>query len=117
MKRYVLVIVLILAWSVRAVNAQDNAIKGTIDDKNSFVEVPFTVTEDGSTITLDIVPTSGDLDTTLYLVDQNNLVIAENDDRSEDDSSSQIVFPYASAGRYTAIGTRYGVGDGDTTGD
>lgn len=103
---------------VRSVDAQDDGtIKGTIDSATPFVRVPITVTEEGSTITADIKPVSGDLDTVLYLLDNQDQIIAENDDRAKDDPSSLLVFPLADAGQYTLIATRYKVAEGDSSGD
>jgi hypothetical protein len=95
----------------------EQLINGTIDNNTAYVEFSFTVEQDDSTIVLDIVPVSGDLDTLLYLVDSNGIIVDENDDRSRTDYSSRIEFPHADAGAYTAIATRYGVGDGSSSGD
>ena len=107
------------ASGVGAASAQQapSVVTGRIDSDTPFVEVPLTVARDGSFVTLDLRPTSGNLDTLLYLVDSTGAIVAENDDRSREDYSSRIEFPQADAGQYTAIATRYGVADGDTEGE
>ncbi|PJF21442.1 MAG: hypothetical protein CUN56_11080 [Phototrophicales bacterium] len=92
---------------------------GIINNFVPYVEYPFTVEQDGSTIILDLVPDSnnpGNLDPYLYLVDGNGNIIDENDDRARGDFSSYLEFPQAAAGNYTAIATRYGVADGASFG-
>ncbi|MFW5748364.1 MAG: clostripain-related cysteine peptidase [Chloroflexota bacterium] len=99
--------------------AGQQTFQGSINNLTPFVEYPFTVDQDGSTIVLDIVPTGdnvGQLDTYLYLVDANGSIIAENDDRVRGDLSSRIEYPLAEAGQYTAIATRYGVVEGASYG-
>lgn len=99
---------------------------GRVDNDTPYVEFTFLVEQDGSQITLDIRPilgeAGGDLDTLLYLVYEDPLtgdrnIVAENDDRSRQDYSSYIEFPYANAGQYTAIATRYGVAEGSSGGE
>ncbi|MFZ4814831.1 MAG: clostripain-related cysteine peptidase [Phototrophicaceae bacterium] len=90
---------------------------GSVSNEVPFVEVPFSVATDGSHVVLDVLPTSGDLDTLLYLVDANSLIVAENDDRAQGDYSSRIEFAQATAGDYTVVVTRYGVADGTSAGE
>ena len=92
---------------------------GIINNFIPYVEYPFTVEEDGSTIILDLKPDAnnpGNLDPYIYLVDSNGNIIDENDDRTRGDYSSRLEFPQAAAGNYTAIATRYGVVDGASFG-
>ena len=112
-------------------DAVEADLKGLIDDNQSYFEKDFTVRRTGSTIRLDLIPLSGDLDTLLYLVDtRTGNIIAENDDRPtltpeiEAESrnhprisvSSYIEFPQAAAGQYRVIATRYGTARGRTSG-
>ncbi len=92
-------------------------VTGSIDDQTPFVEIPLSVPEDNTALTVDIQPLSGDLDTLLYLVDGAGAIVAENDDRERGDYSSLIEFPAAEAGQYTIIATRYGVIDGSSSGE
>lgn len=101
-------------------HAQDDTrvVTGVIDDDHPFEPVEITVTRDNTTIIADMRPTSGDLDTLLYLVDSTGTIVAENDDRVlKKDSSSLIEFPAADAGVYRIIATRYKAAAGDTSGD
>ncbi|MBI5958198.1 MAG: hypothetical protein HY866_05670 [Chloroflexi bacterium] len=104
------------AWS-RTAAQDDQPITGKIDTETPFIRYPINVTGDGSTIVADILPVSGDLDTLLYLLDNQDQIVAENDDRAKGDPSSLIVFPQAEAGQYTLIATRYKVVEGDSSGD
>lgn len=89
---------------------------GVIDNDAPFFEAAFTVAEDDSTITLDLSPTGGDLDTLVYLVDRLGNIIDENDDRERGNPASLLVYPYAPAGQYRVIATRYGALEGKTSG-
>ena len=54
------------------------------------------------------------LDTTLRLVDANNVVVAQNDDRGDGTLNSQLVYQAADAGRFELVaGTFDGQGVGD----
>lgn len=108
-------IVLFIAQTTQAQNS--STVTGFIDGTTPFVEFPVQVNASGTTIILDIKPTSGNLDTLLYLVDSNGNIVSENDDRVRGDTSSRIVFPQAPVGNYTAIATRFGVADGTSSGD
>ncbi len=92
-------------------------LSGFIDNETPYLELAFSVARTGSQITVDMLPTSGDLDTLLYLVDNTGNIIDQNDDRVRGDVSSLIEFPSARSGQYRVIATRYGVQNGDTSGD
>ncbi|MDX2075989.1 MAG: clostripain-related cysteine peptidase [bacterium] len=115
MLMWCVVLILFIAQTAQAQNT--TTVTGFIDGSTSFIEFPIQVTASGSTIILDIRPTSGNLDTLLYLVDSNGNIVSENDDRVRGDTSSRIVFPQAEQGNYTAIATRFGVADGTSSGD
>jgi hypothetical protein len=108
---------------VLPVVAQDfQGFNGRIDNDTPYHEHKVIVYQTGATIIADIRPVRGDaggnLDTLLILVDDNNNIVAENDDRVRKvDKSSRIEFPEAQAGEYTVIATRYGVDRGKTAGD
>jgi len=93
-----------------------NHFSGTIDDENPFVEIGFSV-NNATTISVDLMATSGDLDPYLFLVDSTGKVIAENDDRKRGDINSSITEFFIPRGEYTIIAARYNVTDGDTTGE
>ncbi len=117
MRRFTFAFVLLLfcvlpAWA----QTTSFSVSGTIDDDTPFVDIPLTIGADGANVIIDIVPTGGDLDTLLYLVDSRGAIVAENDDRARGDFSSLIEFPDAEAGLYSIIATRYGVEDGDSSG-
>jgi hypothetical protein len=111
----------VTVWSVAQTDQNEGDFSGFINDANPFEEYPLRVNATGSTVRLDMRPLDGnlggDLDTVLYLVDENGNIIAENDDREPNkDSSSLLVFPQAERGQYRIIATRYNVQEGDTTG-
>jgi hypothetical protein len=113
-----LLVVLGLLLPVSLVMGQGGeTYKGTIDNNAPFMRIPITVTEDGQTIIADVTSTTGDLDTLLYLLDNNENIVDENDDKAKDNTNSRIEFPEADAGKYTLIATRYKVVEGDSSGD
>ena len=117
-KRITLLVIGILLLSVTVVIGQEiETIRNTINDDTPFVRIPITVAQDGQTIVADVVSTTGDLDTLLYLLDSNENIVDENDDKAKDDTSSRIDYPEANAGNYTLIATRYKVAEGDSSGD
>jgi hypothetical protein len=89
---------------------------GTISDSEYYLSFPLDGVQEGQTITIDARATAGDLDLYLglFLGDQ---VVAENDDRDQGDINPLIEYPRAEAGDYTVVVTRYGFGEGQTTGD
>jgi len=93
-----------------------NGLAGIINDATPFVEVPFSLSE-ASLVTADVRPTSGDLDTLIYIIDDIGNILIENDDRSSQDTSSQVANLRLPAGNYTLIITRFGVLKGNTNGD
>ncbi|MCD4686632.1 MAG: hypothetical protein K8S97_11920, partial [Anaerolineae bacterium] len=113
-----LVIVLLLIPTLPALGQGGDPYSGTIDDGQPYVRIPFTVPEDGMTIVADMAPPEdGELDTLLYLLDDQDNILAENDDREKGDSSSLITFYQADAGNYSLIATRYKVADGGSSGE
>ncbi len=118
---------LLLSLTALGSIAQDDAIitleeTGRIDDDNPFDRYTFDVTENGSYIVLDIVSADPEdpLDTVLYLLDEDNNILAVNDDRKDGepgDLTSHIEFPQAEAGEYSVIATRYKDIEGTAEGD
>jgi hypothetical protein len=92
-----------------------NVTTGEISDANPGVEFPIPGVPQGARITIDVMATSGDLDTYLALFFGDTLV-AENDDRQQGNLNSFIEFPGAQAGDYFIVVTRYGFADGQTSG-
>ncbi len=91
----------------------------TIDDENPFWEYAFRVRNRGSLVQIDMshILEGSELDTYLYLIDSFGNIVAENDDRRRGDVTSYVEYPQAAAGVYRIIAGRYGLEDGDTTGD
>jgi hypothetical protein len=113
-----LLMVLGLLVTTAGVLAQGGSnYRGAISDDSPFIRIPVTVNEDGETIIADVTSTTGDLDTLLYLLDENENIVDENDDKSKDNTSSRIEFPLADAGTYTLVATRYKVAEGDSQGE
>lgn len=89
---------------------------GTVDDETPFNHITLEDVPAGATITVDVRTTSGDLDAyTGILFDDE--VVAENDDRSRNDSNPILEFQVEEDGDYTVIITRAGFEEGDTSGD
>lgn len=98
------------------VAAQDTrTLSGTIDVTTPFVDVAFVVA-DNQTITIEMTATGGDLDPYVYLIAPDGTALTWNDDRERGDSNSRIIYPSATAGTYSAVATRYGVTEGETSG-
>jgi len=95
---------------------QAASFSGVIDHETPFVEYPVTIAEDNSTISLDLAATDGDLDTLLYLVADNGIILGENDDREDGNSDSALIMPHLRAGSYRVVASRYDIEDGDTVG-
>lgn len=121
-----IMLILLLGFGVATTLGQDTPVTSqtfeprNINNLNPFQEFPFSVDQDGSTIILDVAIVGdniGNLDTYLYLVDDDGAIIAENDDRVRGDLTSRIEYPQAEAGNYTAIVTRYGVANGVSYGE
>ena len=116
-----LIVCLLMLISLQPALAQDDSfiVEGRIDDTSNWVSTPLTVAAEqaGKSLVIDLAPTSGDLDTLLYLVDSNNNIIEVNDDRSGNDLSSLIIFPRIFEGDYQIISTRFNIETGTTSGD
>lgn len=113
------ILALLLTGTPTAARNEGFIQRGTLNDGAPFEEVLLRVEEENSLIRITMLPTSGDLDTLLYLVDQRGTIVAENDDRSRAGASSgsYIEFAQAAAGEYRIIATRYNVTRGKTSGD
>lgn len=116
-----LAVCVLLAASAFPLYAQESTqeFTGTIDDETPFTEYPLRITERGLDVVIDLRPAdeTSDLDTLLYLINNQNQIIASNDDRADDDLSSLIRFPEIAPGNYTVIATRYAGEAGTTSGD
>jgi|GEM_PF-1411275 len=88
---------------------------GEITNELPFFQVPLENVPAGARITIDLRATSGDLDTYLGLL-YNDQLVAENDDREDGVLDSRIEYPNAEGGNYVVVATRYGFEDGATTG-
>ncbi len=96
---------------------RDATVNGTIDAENVYQTYSFTgVAGDIVTIRMDAV--LGGLDTLLFLLDPNGIVVASNDDaRGAATTNSEIANQtLVSDGLYTIVATRYGQGFGGTQG-
>lgn len=105
LRRLSFILVLLLCFGVSAASAQgDEVLTGTIDDKNPSVEFTLNL-QAGETITLTTNAVSGDLDTTLELLDPSGAMVAYNDDidLSAGNYNSRIEYTTIEAGDYTVI--------------
>lgn len=116
-----LVVCMLLAAGAFPLYAQESSqeFTGTIDNERPFTEYPLQVTQRGLDAVIDLRPTddTSDLDTLLYLIDNQSRIIASNDDRADNDLSSLIRFPEIAPGNYTIIATRYAGETGTTSGE
>lgn len=90
---------------------------GFIDDSQPYqvINVPDIV--DGANITVDVRATSGDLDAVAVLFYENDIWAGENDDRSSTNINPYLKYENATGGDYYVIITRYGVEEGETSGE
>ncbi|PJF41167.1 MAG: hypothetical protein CUN54_02645 [Phototrophicales bacterium] len=91
---------------------------GEIND-TLFAEVYCFSGEVGDEIVIDMVATSGNLDPLLFLSDTNTESperFASNDDISDEDRNSQIVFTLPVSGNFIIFATRFNAEDGATSG-
>lgn len=74
--------------------------------------------EAGDVVTISLEGLNGTLDPVLFLIDPNNVQIAENDDANRDTTNSLInEFTLPEDGRYIIIATHFGARYGVTAGD
>lgn len=113
MSRYPVLAVLIglLMLGLAAVSAQDEGT-GTIDQNNPEAEFTFDLNA-GDTARVEVIATSGDLDTIVTIYGPNGEYIIENDDfRPGLTLNSAVAFTASVGGTYTAVVSAYsGTGD------
>ncbi|HRF98129.1 MAG TPA: hypothetical protein PLZ51_23140, partial [Aggregatilineales bacterium] len=113
MCRYCVWLLVLLIFVSLPISAQtEDTFTGTLNDDKPFYEYPLLIEEADTTIIADVIATSGDLDTILYLLDDAGNVLAQNDNRTRDDLNAAINYPSADSGTYTLILARYDVQDG-----
>ncbi len=122
MRRIYGFILLTLLLSVGFATQADNNLLyelGTVDDNTPFSDIPLSITEGESNVTIDMRATSGDLDTLVFLVDDNGNILAQNSDRTDGLANDTDSFVKASGlpiGDYRIIASREGVDEGVTAG-
>lgn len=89
---------------------------GTITKTEYYAEIPLLNVQEGSTISIDAVATSGDLDLYLLLYYGDTLLV-QNDDRTKDDPNPLLIYTAPQTGDYRLIVTRYAFDQGLSTGD
>lgn len=94
-----------------------DTVTGSITDAEYFAGYCF----EGSTgdqVTIDLVATTGDLDTYLIISDVfGEQVFAENDDVESGNTNSQIILDVSSGGTFLVFVSRYDGEEGTTTGN
>ncbi len=110
-----MIAILVLGFA-RQTLAENAPIFGTINGRTPFLEYPLRIGEN-ETVEITLERQTGNLDTLIYLVGSNSVIVAENDDIDPTNSDSRIFFTRATAGEYTVVATRFGVLNGNTTGD
>ncbi|MEO0562050.1 MAG: PPC domain-containing protein, partial [Chloroflexota bacterium] len=91
-------------------------ITGSIDD-NVFARFYQFEGRDGDEITIEVEAVAGNLDPLVILRDDNERNIASADDSPGLGKNARLTYTLTSAGRYVIAVTRFGVGDGTTTGN
>jgi subtilisin-like proprotein convertase family protein len=99
-------IVLLLVIGAPALAQEDLEGEGEIGDSNETVEFDLALAQ-GQTVTITTDVTSGDLDTTLELIDPDGDTVADNDDMGDGSYNSQVVYTADRAGTYTIVVGRY----------
>lgn len=96
--------------------AFDEAVNGVVTNEQVFEAYAFDAAA-GDVITASIEAVSGSLDTYLFLLDGNGVIVESNDDA--DASLNSQIGPLAieTAGTYTLVATRYGQAIGGTEGE
>jgi hypothetical protein len=90
-------------------------VSGQLDD-NKFVHFWDFDVQAGDTVTITMNATGGNLDPFLIIVDQNNHVIAYDDDSGGGKNAQVRNLKFAQAGTYTVAATRFSQAQGNTTG-
>ncbi len=127
---FMLSLLLPLGVSVPAVSAQGenfcnsldsmdygDTVTGSITDAEYFAGYCFEAST-GDQVTIDLVATTGDLDTYLIISDVfGEEVFAENDDAESGNTNSQIILDVSSGGTFLVFVSRYDGEEGTTTGN
>jgi hypothetical protein len=112
----VLALILLLPFA-RVLGQNAGEFEGFIDDSQPFQRIDLPDVPDGANIVIEVEAVSGDLDPVAVLFFDDTIWAAENDDRSATSSNSYLKYESAPGGNYTVIVTRYGVDEGNTSGD
>ncbi len=91
-------------------------VDGEITDDRPFVFYTFEGSA-GDVVRISMEATSGDLDTHLTLLDEDNDIVAENDDVERGNTDSLIEVELPADGIYTIGASRYNFDDGDSAGE
>ncbi len=97
--------------------ARESSTTGTIDGDNVFLAYSFTGTT-GEIVTIRMDAVLGGLDTMLFLIDPNGIVVGVNDDVTGADTTNSEISnqTLVTDGLYTIVATRYGQNFGGTEG-
>jgi hypothetical protein len=116
--KYGFFLMLFVFLSVSVIQAQSSGeFTGTIDDTTYYGTIDLPDVPEGATITVDAQATSGNLDLVVILFYLNGIWAAESDDREPGNLNPYLIYENAPAGDYRIIVTRYGVEEGESTGD
>jgi hypothetical protein len=90
---------------------------GLIDDTQPYQVIDVPDVPEGASISVDVRATSGNLDAVAVLFFENDIWAGENDDRSASNINPYLKYENAPAGDYYVLITRYGVEEGETSGE
>ena len=111
---------LLIIWPATArATSSGSDYAGRIDADQFYHEIPLSITEPNQTLRITMLPENGDLDTMLFLLNQDGIILAQNDDyiQKQAESGSFIEFLQAATGDYRIIATRFKGGRGNSSGD
>lgn len=91
--------------------------RGFIDDTQPYQMIDLAEVPDGASITVDVETISGNLDSVAVLFFDDGIWASENDDRSERNPNAYLKYENAPGGTYYVVITRYGVEEGETSGE
>ncbi len=115
-KLFVVFVITLIPFAT--ITAQGSSVfNGAITDAEYYYVIDLPTIAEGSSITVDARAVSGDLDAVIVLYYENGIYAAESDDRAPGNPNPFLTYENAPAGNYRVLISRYGLEQGDTSGD
>lgn len=112
-----ILVLLVLIPFTRVLGQGAGEYQGFINDAHPYQFIDLPDVPDGANIIVEVEAISGNLDPVVILFFENDIWAAENDDRSPGDPNSYLKYERAPGGNYYLVISRYGVENGETSGD